>query len=138
MLPAELEHVDRSEEVVLDQLTGACAAVNAREHTRIGGRIDQPVSVGQRLEVTGQSNVAMYNLHAQTPQSLPVDLAAGPHEVVYAVQLVPGPTLGPGMRQRRPNEPADAGDQNPHRRQGLTATTRNCLPKSRHRSGSFK
>ena len=45
MLLAVFEHVDRSDQVVLDDLTAAGLARDPREDTRVRGRIDDPIGL---------------------------------------------------------------------------------------------
>jgi hypothetical protein len=61
---AELEHVDRAPEVVLDELAGTGLAIDASEDAGIGGGVDDPIDSGERLEIAGGAEVAVEEFHA--------------------------------------------------------------------------
>jgi len=61
---AELEHVHRAAEVVLDELAGTCFAIDAGEDAGVGGGVDDPVDSGKRLEIAGGAEVAVEEFDA--------------------------------------------------------------------------
>ena len=84
---AELEQIDGAHQVVLDQLPAARLVPHAGQHARIRGRVDDPVHRRQRFQVTGIADVAVHEPDAPCPPTLPVQLAAGPAEVVEADEI---------------------------------------------------
>ena len=56
---AIFEHVDGAGEIVLDQLTAARPAVDAREHAGIRRAIDHSIDSGNRFEITRGTDVAV-------------------------------------------------------------------------------
>ena len=62
----------------------AAAPADAREHARIGRRIDHPVDGRQRVDVARRADVAVEDLHAQPAQPGAIGLRTRAHQVVDA------------------------------------------------------
>lgn len=107
---AELEHVEGADEVVFEELAAAGAAVEAGEDAGVGGGVDDPVHVGEGLEVAGQADVAMEEAHTELLEGEAIDLGAGTAEVVEAEG---GPAAGDEVAEDlAAGEAAGTGDEN--------------------------
>ena len=106
----QLQHVDRADEIVLDQLAAAGLAVHAGEHAGVGGRLDDPIAAGQRLQVAGIADVAVMELDAVLAQGAAIGLTAGPDEVVQARDLPVRPAFPQAAGERAADKTADASD----------------------------
>ena len=113
---AELEHVHRAPEVVLDELAGARFAVHAGEDARVGGGIDDPVDGGERFEVARGAEIAVEEFNAEFFQGVAVGLAAGADKIVEADESVAGAGFGEGAREGAADKAAHTGDQDSHGR----------------------
>ncbi len=111
---AELEHVDRAPEVVLDELAGTGLAIDASEDAGIGGGVDDPIDGGERLEVAGGAEVAVKEFDADFFEAVAVGLAAGADEIIEADEGVAGAGFGEGAREGAADKAAHTGDQNSH------------------------
>ncbi len=69
---------------MVHDLARAGAAVEAGEHARVGGGVDDEVGGRQRVDLGGVTEVGGNDLHAEFLQRLAVGLAAGADEVVEA------------------------------------------------------
>src|SRR5439155_17711237 len=74
----------RPDEVVFHQLPAAGLAGNTSQDAGIGSGVDDPIHLGQRLEVTGIANVPVHKTNAMPLARLAILFAAGPAEVVEA------------------------------------------------------
>ena len=61
---AELEHVDRAAQVVLDELAGTGLAIDASEDAGVGGGVDDPIDGRKRLEIARGAEVAVKEFDA--------------------------------------------------------------------------
>ena len=61
---AELEHIHRAPEVVLDELARAGLAVDAGEDAGVGGGVDDPIDGREGFEVAGGAEVAVEEFDA--------------------------------------------------------------------------
>ena len=112
---AVLEEVDGAAEVVLDELSGAGAAVDAGEDGGIRGGVDDVVAMGQGLEVRGIADVAAIEFDAEFLfNEEPVPFGSDPAEVVDPDKVPVGVSFTNRFSQGRPDETADAGDEDFH------------------------
>lgn len=61
---AELEHVDRAAQVVLDELAGTGLAIYASEDAGVGGGVDDPIDGREGFEVARGAEVAVKEFDA--------------------------------------------------------------------------
>src|SRR5687767_9806397 len=91
---AELEHVERADQVVFDQLAAARATVHSGQHAWVGGGVHDPVHGTETLEVGRESQITVTHANPKRRQGAAIHLAAGSREVVDADDLNVG---GRGM-----------------------------------------
>ena len=87
MAAAVLEHVNRADEIVLDELAAGGVPVDAGEHARIRRRVDDHVDWWQPLEIRCEADVGVMERDAKRTQHRAVLLAAGPNEIVETDDL---------------------------------------------------
>ena len=56
------QQIDRSQQIVLDDLPAACSVVHTCQHTWISGCVDDPIGFWQRIKVTCVAKIGMPNL----------------------------------------------------------------------------
>ena len=75
---------------MFDELAAAGVAVDSCKDAWVGGGIDDPVGVGQFLQIAGRAQVGMIQAHAEPLELRPVCLASRADEVVEADHLPTG------------------------------------------------
>ena len=112
VLLAVLEHIDRADEVVVDQFAGGSFAVDTGEYAGICGRIDDEVDSGQTIHCSGVAQVSCDDFGPEFLERLTVSLTAGTNVVVEAGDHMAA--YDKFTRQGAANETADAGDEDAH------------------------
>jgi hypothetical protein len=111
VLFAELEHVHRADEVMLDELTGACFAIDAGEDARVGSGVDYEVDSRDGFEIAGRSEVTVVKFYSEGFEFGPVGFAAWADEIIEADQRVVLAGLYERPGEGAADKAADAGDK---------------------------
>src|SRR5213075_2200856 len=101
--------------IMLDKLSAARGAVDAREDTRVRGRVDDPIDRGNPFQIARESNVAMANLDAELFQRRRIQVAPWPAKIIQPEDFMLRVALEQSAGKGGPNETANAGDQDLHR-----------------------
>lgn len=120
---AELEHIDGSEEVVLDDLSTRGLPDDPRDHARVGGGVDQPIDSRQSFEIGDASNVTVDDPDSSTQQVASVHLRARPAQVVEADELDTLTVLEQPSSYRTAHETARPSDEHSHVERAVQQST---------------
>ena len=105
----QLQHVDRPNEVVLDQPAAAGLAGHPGEDTAVGGSFDNPIAARRGFEVARAADAAMIELDAKFPQDAAIHLASGPDKVVQTDKFPVRPAFPQAASHGTADETTDYG-----------------------------
>ena len=110
-----LEDVDRTDQIVLDDLTAGRPAIDAAKHARVRRGVDHPVGRADALEIARRPDVTVCDGNASGLEPRAIRFAAGPAEIVYADQSRIRQSQGQLKGDLAANKATGAGDDEPHR-----------------------
>ena len=110
MFLAVFKQVDRANQVMLNYLSAASCALDTRENAGIRGSVDDPIRLGQRVDVTCIANVGVVHKDTKIPQGRSVHFASWPHEIVDAENLCAFEALTNRVSQSAAHKPANTGN----------------------------
>ena len=90
MPPTKFEEIQRSDEIVFNELARTRRTVDASEDTWIGGCIQNPIDLGQVLKIAGGPKVYVEGTDPSALEILPVRLASGSDEIIEPKNRKPG------------------------------------------------
>jgi hypothetical protein len=101
---------------VLDQLPAAGRSIDAREHARICGRVDDPIDLPDSFQIARATEIAVAKLDPSFPERFEIERAPSPSKIVESDNLAVRHVIEKPVGEGGPDETADSGDEDFHSR----------------------
>jgi len=114
VLPAELQHSDGADEIVIQQLKRTHPGSGAGENAGLGGAVDHPVHLGDFGEVGRTANIALHDFDSLGEERRQIGAAAFAEKIVEPPDFDPGKVFRQLPSQGRTDKPTGPRQENFH------------------------